>query len=173
MARIRSIKPEFWSSEQVVECSPIARLLFIGMWNFCDDLGRHPLSVKTIKARIFPSDDISADEVSNLVLELEREGLIEGYLVDGKGYLHITGWHHQKIDKPQPAKYPGPECGPSMPIRRIFSELSANDRGSVSTERKGREGIGEDSKSIHRVESLQDSNSAPPDGLAVIYGGRS
>ena len=30
-----------WTSEQIVECSPIARLLFIGMWNFCDDGGNH------------------------------------------------------------------------------------------------------------------------------------
>jgi len=42
MARIRTIKPEFWVSEQVGECSPNARLLFIGMWNFCDDRGVHP-----------------------------------------------------------------------------------------------------------------------------------
>ena len=41
MARIRSIKPEFWTAEQVMECSPMARLLFIGMWNFCDDGGNH------------------------------------------------------------------------------------------------------------------------------------
>ena len=42
MARIRTIKPEFWTSEQVVDCSPTARLLFIGLWNFCDDGGVHP-----------------------------------------------------------------------------------------------------------------------------------
>ena len=49
MARIRTVKPEFWASEQVMECSPIARLLFIGLWNFCDDAGNHPLSEKTLR----------------------------------------------------------------------------------------------------------------------------
>jgi len=34
MARIRTIKPEFWTAEQVMELSRDARLLFIGMWNF-------------------------------------------------------------------------------------------------------------------------------------------
>lgn len=34
MARIRTIKPEFWTSEQVMGCAPLARLLFIGLWNF-------------------------------------------------------------------------------------------------------------------------------------------
>lgn len=41
MARIRTIKPEFWTAEQVMELSRDARLLFIGMWNFCDDAGVH------------------------------------------------------------------------------------------------------------------------------------
>ena len=29
MARIRSVKPEYWTSEQVMECSPTARLLLL------------------------------------------------------------------------------------------------------------------------------------------------
>ena len=39
MARIRTIKPEFWTDEKVVTLPFEARLLFIGMWNFCDDEG--------------------------------------------------------------------------------------------------------------------------------------
>ena len=42
MARIRTIKPEFWASEQVMDCKPVTRLLFIGLWNFVDDFGRAP-----------------------------------------------------------------------------------------------------------------------------------
>ncbi len=45
MARIRTTKPEFWSSAQIIELSRDARLLFIGMWNFCDDNGRHKASL--------------------------------------------------------------------------------------------------------------------------------
>ena len=63
MARIRTIKPEFWTSEQVMECSPLARLLFIGVWNFCDDAGNHPMSAKTLKALVFPGDDITSAKV--------------------------------------------------------------------------------------------------------------
>ena len=33
MPKIRAIHPEFWTDEKVVEGSPLARLLFIGMWN--------------------------------------------------------------------------------------------------------------------------------------------
>ena len=75
MARIRTVKPEFWSSEQVMSCRPMARLLFIGIWNFCDDGGNHPLSPRTIKALVFPGDDITAEEVSSLLGELEGANL--------------------------------------------------------------------------------------------------
>ena len=108
MARIRSIKPEFWTSEQVMECSLSARLMFIGMWNFADDAGRLPLSPKSIKAQIFPSDDISLDTIRGMIDELSKNGLVLIYSIEDKEYLEITGWSHQRIDKPQKPKYPAP-----------------------------------------------------------------
>lgn len=123
MARIRSIKPEFWTSAQVMECSALARLLFIGMWNFADDAGRMTYSAKTLKAQIFPSDDISVANVQRLVDELSTNGLVRVYEVDGRQYLHITGWHHQKVDKPKESKIPGP-----------VAEQSSNDRRRVATD---------------------------------------
>lgn len=101
MARIRTIKPEFWTSEQVAECSPSARLLFVGLWSFCDDHGIHPASVKRLKMEIFPSDAIADEEIEEMVHQLETAGLLMAYQVDGKGYWLVTGWEkHQKIDKP-------------------------------------------------------------------------
>ena len=100
MARIRTIKPEFWTSEQVMECSTTSRLLFIGMWNFCDDAGNHPAAYRTLKAEVFPADDFTALQVEALVSELIAAGLVEEYEADGKRYWHVTGWHHQRIEKP-------------------------------------------------------------------------
>jgi hypothetical protein len=136
MARIRSIKPEFWTSEQVMECSPNARLLFIGLWNFCDDTGRHPASAKQIKALIFPADDFSADDIRRMLVELSGHDLLSLYTVDGKEYFQITGWHHQKIDRPQAPKYPGPN-----------DDDSPNGRRTLATE-----GIGEDRKGEDKTE---------------------
>ncbi|WP_144025173.1 hypothetical protein [Burkholderia sp. HI2500] len=100
MARIRTIKPEFWTSEQVLELSRDARLLFIGMWNFCDDGGNHPASAKTLKAEVLPADDVSASVVMQWVDELIEQGLLSEYEADGKEFWHVTGWHHQRIDQP-------------------------------------------------------------------------
>lgn len=145
MARIRSIKPDFWTSEQVMECSPIARLMFVGMWNFADDHGRMPCAPKTIKAQIFPSDDIDSANVRRMVDELSSNGLVRLYEVDGKEFLLITGWHHQKIDKRQAAKYPEPPKEHSPKVRR-----------AVATDLRGSEGIGEDRTGISRANALDD-----------------
>jgi hypothetical protein len=72
MSRIRTIKPEFWTSEQVIACSSNARLLFVGLWNFCDDNGVHPASYIRIKAEVFPADNLDVNEIKNCVNELCR-----------------------------------------------------------------------------------------------------
>lgn len=115
MARIRTIKPEFWTSEQVMECSPLARLLFIGIWNFCDDGGNHPLSAITIKALVFPGDAISSDDVRRMLDELSASGLLSFYSASGKHYLHVNGWAHQKIDKPTVKFPPFAPTQPDLP----------------------------------------------------------
>ncbi|MFA7253793.1 MAG: hypothetical protein WC107_04515 [Patescibacteria group bacterium] len=142
MARIRTIKPEFWTSEQVVECSPIARLMFIGMWNFCDDGGNHPASYKTLKMEVFPGDEISLSQIEQYTNELLKNNLIVGYNGgNGREYWHVTGWDHQKIDRPNPKH-------PEYEFQKIVDHSSNRDRnvgdqsppeGKVM-EGKGREG---------------------------------
>ena len=141
MARIRTIKPEFWSSEQVMENRPLARLLFIGLWNFCDDGGNHPLAPRTIKALVFPGDDITTEIVSELLGELEGTGLTRSYTVDGKQYLHVNGWKHQKIEKltfkypkpPQPVVDDKGDGGDAAPTdQQEVVDQSSNGGGDIS-----------------------------------------
>ncbi len=109
MARIRTIKPEFWSNERVMCCSRGSRLLFIGLWNFADDTGRLRDSAKSIRAQIFPGDDdVNSEIVRGMIDELSSNGLVNKYEVDGEGYLEITGWNHQRIDRPHASKHPAP-----------------------------------------------------------------
>ena len=62
MARMRTIKPEFWTDDKVVELSLLGRLLFIGLWNFADDDGYIEYSPKRIKRLIFPDQEINVIE---------------------------------------------------------------------------------------------------------------
>lgn len=160
MARIRTIKPEFWTSEQITECSPNARLLFIGLLNFCDDSGVHPESVKRLKMEVLPSDDFTTADVTGMVEELLSAGLLELYSVADKSYWRVTGWRHQKIDQPT-FKHPLPDGLIPTNVRRTDAESSPNVRRTVGErsmsihpgkgeEGKGKEkGIGADAPDPH------------------------
>ncbi|THF55936.1 DnaT-like ssDNA-binding domain-containing protein [Pseudothauera rhizosphaerae] len=115
MARIRTIKPEFWTAEQVMELSPMARLLFIGMWNFCDDRGVHPVAYKTLKAEVFPADDLLSSDVEKLVGELITQGLLIEFEAESRRWWFVTGWHHQVINRPSKSRYPEPPRGAPLP----------------------------------------------------------
>lgn len=108
MARIRTIKPEFWTNEKVMSCNALTRLLFIGMWNFADDYGRMIYAPGSIKARVFPNDQLSTPDMRDMINELCSNGLLMLYSANDKEYIEITGWDHQKIDKRQTSKIPGP-----------------------------------------------------------------
>jgi len=129
MARIRTVKPEFWTSEQVMECSPNARLLFIGMWNFCDDAGIHPASERTLKAEVFPGDDITTSNVRRWIDELLSNGLLFEYSAENRLYWQVTGWKHQRIDRPH-FKFPKPNDEQSeMDLRSIDDRSTQEGNG--------------------------------------------
>lgn len=175
MARIRSIKPEFWVSEQIGNCSRNARLLFIGLWSFCDDRGVHPAKPRTLKAEVFPQDeDIASTDVAGWLQELLTVGLIATFEVDGAAYWHVTGWaKHQRIDKPS-NKHPAPPVSNSTSIPRILVESSPSAKrqesdpsGSATrsfapgVEGKGEEGKGEEDSKPSASSSAKPTRKAP------------
>ena len=104
MARIRTIKPDFWTDEKITECSCCARLLFIGLWNFADDNGNLQRSSKKIRMQVFPSDNF---DIEPLVSELITHGLLIEYQVGGDNYLHIKNFRrHQVINRPSASSIP-------------------------------------------------------------------
>lgn len=123
MARIRTVKPEFWTDEKVVAMSPLARLFFIGLWNFVDDDGRAPYSPARLKMQILPADPA---DVSEILGEIRREKLITVYEVDGKEYFQVCGFSkHQKVDNRSKSKHPAPP-------------ITAEQSGKIGQEGKGK-----------------------------------
>lgn len=98
MARIRSVKPEFWTDPDVVALTPLARLFFIGTWNHADDYGVLRDDPSRLKLQILPADDANAGE---LVDQLVDAGLLLRRVApDGTNVLVIrTFCVHQKIDR--------------------------------------------------------------------------
>ena len=57
MARIRTIKPEFWQSETIARMPFETRLLAIALLNYADDYGFFKSHPSLVKASCFPLDD--------------------------------------------------------------------------------------------------------------------
>ena len=142
MARIRSVKPEFWTDEALAECSPIARLLFIGTWTFADDRGNLDRSARQLKAQVFPYDALDCEP---LVCELLAQQLLVEYDVSGKKFLHIRNFDkHQRIDRESQPRFP--LYDDSKTTRPTLDEPSESPRPSSlgsggesnGRERKGR-----------------------------------
>jgi hypothetical protein len=139
MARIRTIKPEFWKDEKIMDCKPTERLLFIGLWNLVDDYGRFELSPRTIRAEIFPEDELTADNVRDMLMSLSSKGLITIYAVEGREYFLVTNWDkHQRIDNKAKPKYPSPFGDiPSEEKQVLVKTYEGSEK--KSQEGKGRE----------------------------------
>jgi hypothetical protein len=90
---MRGFKPETWTDEKIVSVSPLARLLFLGMWNYACDNGHVDDSPVQLKMRILPADNCDA---AALVVELVNAGLV----IRKDGYLKVSNLpKHQNIDR--------------------------------------------------------------------------
>ena len=139
--RIRSIKPEFWSSPDIAALSDSDRLLFIGLWSYVDDHGRGRDDVALIVAALFPHDMVAnpLDTVAKVrdgLARLSEADLILRYTVASRTYLLVTGWSkHQRVDKPKASRIPAPEEGgaTTFPQNDANRETVATIRETVAT----------------------------------------
>lgn len=110
MARIRTIKPSFWGDESVTAVSRDARLLLVGLISMSDDAGRFLASITAINGYVFPHDELPPGRVRKWLGELEKEGLVHLYTIDGRHYGCFLSWHkHQRINRPQASVLPAPQ----------------------------------------------------------------
>lgn len=125
MPRIRTIKPEFWSSPDTAAAPLVARLAYIGMWNWADDYGRGTLNLKELDGFIFPNDDVAelcvgtSDDSEGtsytfrrVVKEVVTAFGLKVYEVDRRTYFEIPSWSdHQRTERKAKSKFPAPSEG--------------------------------------------------------------
>lgn len=96
MARIRSIKPEFWTDGTIIRLPFEVRLFYIGMWNFACDRGHVEDDPFGLKLKILPADAVDGD---SLVQQLVDSGRVERLDVGGRSFLSIPRFNdHQRVD---------------------------------------------------------------------------
>ena len=78
-----------------------AKLVFIGLWNFADDLGTVSGNHTFLRNRMLPYADISAAEFSGWMAEIVTHGLAGVFCYKGVEYMYISGFaKHQTINTP-------------------------------------------------------------------------
>lgn len=98
MARIRSVHPGIWTDEAFITVSPNARLLFIGIWNECDDQGAFRWNPVTLKVRLAPMDAV---HIPDLLGELVSVNLVRNYTHNSVQYGVVRNFREwQRPKKP-------------------------------------------------------------------------
>lgn len=143
MARIRSIKPEFFTSEAIAALQLSARLTFIGLWTYADDNGVGIYNELLITAAIWPLERDNLETLSRTredIASLSRAGLVTLYSDSRKTYVFVTSWdEHQKVDHPRKPRYPRPCEVPY--INAAISNDEAVDQALSIDSRENREDL--------------------------------
>lgn len=125
MARIRTIKPEFWTSLVVAALPVEACLTFIGLWNHADDHGRCLDEPRLIKAAVHPlRDEMCADTVERHLQVLAARGLIVRYEAQGRRVIQVRSWEeHQKVEKRRDSRFLPPPCEQEPAVMRLVETV--------------------------------------------------
>lgn len=105
MARIRTIKPEFFRHEELFEAerntSLPLRIAFAGLWTIADREGRFRWRPRVIKLDVMPFDDVDFEAVLSALADY---GFIAKYQVGDEIFAHIPKWEkHQHVNQRESA----------------------------------------------------------------------
>lgn len=92
--RIRNVRPEFFTDEDLADLAPEVRLLFVGLWCLADWEGRLEDRPRRIKRQLFPSD---AFDIEAGLEDLVRIGSIVRYEVGGTRVVWIRNFRRYQI----------------------------------------------------------------------------
>lgn len=158
MARIRSVKPEFFDSPGTTKASPLARLLYIAMWCWADDWGIGDANPRRLLGFAFPEDDFPEVEPRNfrhLAAEVADCYGVKWYEIDGREYYAIPSWEeHQRTEKRAKRRFPGPDQAERV-LYAATSEVPSLNLGS-SVVGTGERGTGEQGKGAPLVSPTRD-----------------
>jgi len=173
MARIRTIKPEFFRHEGLYElerecCLPI-RVAFAGLWTAADREGRFRWAPRTLKLDCLPFDEC---DFSRVLDALATRGFIVKYSCDGVDYGFIPSWSKNQVinnresesDLPDPKKCPIESITSTREPR--VSNATATPLMHAQVEGKGKEGEGKGKEGEAPRKRSATPDIAKPDDVA-------
>lgn len=141
MARIRSVKPDLFTSVQVGRVSHSARFFWIGLFTQADKVGRLEWEPQKLRALIFPYDTPAVD-VEALASELAAAGLVRFYLAGDAWILEIPKFakHQRPHPKEADSGLPALPTDAEYALPPWSTTASREKPGSIPSSPGGREG---------------------------------
>ncbi len=149
MARIRTIKPEFFTHYDLYlaekETGLPIRVAFSGLWTQADREGRFKWIPQQLKLGCLPYDEV---DFSRVLHALATRDFICKYEVDGVNYGHISGFlDHQVINnRERQSSIPAPNESNTLTRRSRVTHASLTREVHAQAEGKGRERKGREGK---------------------------
>lgn len=137
MARIRTVKPEFWKHELLSELAPETHMLAAALLNYSDDEGYFNANPKLVKAECCPLREDSTS-IQRCLDDLSRIGYIRVFFgTDGRKYGHVVKFStHQRVDRPKDSVIKGLED--SSNNRRTIVDKSTEEGKGREVEKEGK-----------------------------------
>lgn len=134
--RIRTTRPEYYTSPTVGEMSWDARLVFHDLWSYVEDNGVNYDSARLFKSACMPYDgDHVIDRIEAAFNELEKLGCVIRYERDGHRLLFIPGFRKwQKVPHPGVCHFMPPEGYDHMGFTTSRESLTTSNE-SLTTSR--------------------------------------
>lgn len=167
MSRARNIKPGFFKNDILAECSPLARILFCGLWCEADREGRLEDRVKRIKADCLPYDDCNVDD---LLQQLAERGFIDRYVVDGCAYIQVVEFrkHQNPHVKEAASTIPAHNAQPAdSKAEQELPEAAPDKHGASTVQDTAQTGTSPADSLLLIPDSLQDISPAVPADVPV------
>ncbi len=172
MARIRTIKPEFFRHEalqdlEIAHPGKYPMMVFAGLWGHCDSKGRFEWKPRMLKLDILPFLSFDMNETLGI---LEKSGMLHRYTVNGKEYGEVATFEkHQRLS--------GKELTEGEKFPSSQAEMPGKHRGSVGEIPESQEGKGREGKGIEANASVAGKPAAvaaaqpacPADDLIDLY----
>lgn len=144
MGRIRTVKPELFTHEDLFELEKLTKLpirvSFIGLFTCCDREGRFKWRPKTLKLYVVPYDEC---DFSRVLDALMTRGFVVKYEVNGEefGYMPTFNKHQVINNRESESELPNPATGLILDASstRDPRDDHADTAEGKGKERKGRE----------------------------------
>ena len=146
MARIRTIKPEFFLHAGLFDAEAATglplRLAYAGLWTAADREGRFRWQPRALKLDCLPYD---ACDFSAVLDALAEAGLIVRYASGGEMFGHIPSWaKHQVINQREAqSRLPAPPAPVQAPARMEMHVHAHGEKEKEEEEEKEKESIPE------------------------------